>query len=163
MLKMKYVARLLSLSLLVSAVIFYASCDGDDGPETSQEETQLNKLKGTWNIQSVENDGTVRTDEYPGMTVTFAGTYTEGGTYNYTSDAEAWPSVSPWKAIDSWKFKSGSVGSIVIRQEDQVEIEYTLSNSDKTLTLEFSYTGPGFHNSRTESVTGGWTFVLTKP
>ena len=160
---MKYVARLLSLSLLVSATIFYASCDGSGDPETSQEETQLNKIKGTWNIQSLDNDGTDRTDEYPGMTVTFAGTYSEGGTYNYTSDADSWPSVSPWKALDTWKFKSGSVPSIVIRQSDLTEIEYTLSNSDKTLTLEFSYTGPGFANGRTESVTGGWVFVLTKP
>ncbi len=160
---MKYVARLLSLFLLVSAAIFYASCDGSDGPETSQEETQLNKLKGTWNIQSVDNDGTDRTDEYPGMIVTFAGTYSEGGTYNYTSDADAWPSVSPWKALDTWKFKSGSVPTIFIRQSDFTEIEYTLSNSDKTLTLDFSYTGPGFANGRTESVTGRWIFVLTRP
>ena len=160
---MKYVARLLSLSLLVGAAIFYASCDGSDDPNTSQEETQLNKLKGTWNLQSVDNDGTDRTDEYPGMTVTFAGTYSEGGTYDYTSDADAWPSVSPWKALDTWKFKAGSVPTIFIRQSDLTEISYTLSNSDQTLTLEFSYTGPGFANGRTESVNGGWMFVLTKP
>ena len=30
---MKYVARLLSLFILVSAGIFYASCDGGDDPE----------------------------------------------------------------------------------------------------------------------------------
>jgi hypothetical protein len=160
---MKYVARLLSFSLLVSAAIFYASCDGSDDPETSQEETQLNKLRGTWNMQSVDNDGTDRTDEYPGMTVNFAGTYSEGGTYNYTSDADSWPSVSPWKALDTWKFKAGSVPTIVVRQSDLTEIEYILSNSDQTLTLKFSYEGPGFANGRTESVTGAWEFVLTKP
>lgn len=160
---MKYVARLLSLSLLVSAGLFYASCDGGEDPGTSQEETQLNKLKGTWNIQSVVNDGTTRTDEYPGMTVTIAGTFVEGGTYNYTSDADSWPSVSPWKALDTWKFKSANVGSIVIRQSDLTEMTYTLSNSDKTLTLDFNYEGPGFNNGRTETVTGNWVFVLTKP
>lgn len=160
---MKYVARLLSLLLLVSAGIFYASCDGGDDPQKSQEETQLEKLKGTWNIQSVNNDGTDRTDEYPGMTVNFAGTYSEGGTYNYTSDADSWPSVSPWKALDTWKFKTASVTSIVIRQSDMTEINYALSNSDKTLTLDFNYEGPGFNNGRVESVTGHWIFVLTKP
>lgn len=160
---MKYVARLLSLSLLVSAGIFYASCDGGGDPSSSEEETQLNKLKGTWNIQTVDNDGADRTDEYPGMTVNFSGTFSEGGTYNYTSDADSWPSVSPWKALDTWKFKSGSVASVVVRQSDLTEMEYTLSNSDKTLTLEFNYTGPGFANGRTESVTGNWVFVLTKP
>ena len=67
------------------------------------------------------------------MTVTFAGTYTAGGTYNYTSDADSWPSVSPWKALDTWKFEAGSIGSVVIRQSDLTPIKYTLSNADKTL------------------------------
>jgi hypothetical protein len=160
---MKYVARLLSLSILVSAGIFYASCDGGDDPAKSQEQTQLEKLTGTWNIQSVDNDGTDRTSDYPGMTVNFGGTYSAGGTYNYTSDADSWPDLSPWKAIDTWKFKSGSEGTIFIRQNDLVEINYALSNSDKTLTLTFNYGGAGFHNTRIGSVTGDWTFVLTKP
>lgn len=160
---MKYVARLLSLFILVSAGIFYASCDGSEDPQQSQEETQLEKLKGTWNIQSVVNDATTRTDEYPGMTVTFAGTFSEGGTYNYTSDADSWPSVSPWKALDTWKFNAGSVGSILVRQSDLTPITYTLSNSDKTLELRFDYTGPGFNNGRVESVAGEWIFTLTKP
>ncbi|HMG94284.1 MAG TPA: hypothetical protein VK589_29695 [Chryseolinea sp.] len=160
---MKYVARLLSLFILVSAGIFYASCDGSDDPEKSQEETQLDKLKGTWNVQSVVNDATTRTDEYPGMTVAIAGTFTEGGTYNYTSDATSWPSVSPWKALDTWKFNAGSVGSVLVRQTDLVPITYTLSNSDKTLELRFDYSGPGFNNTRVESVTGEWIFTFTKP
>jgi hypothetical protein len=74
---MKYVARLLSLLILVSAGLFYASCDGGDDPQTSEEEQQLEKLKGTWNIQTVLNDGTDRTDEYPGMIVTVAGAFSE--------------------------------------------------------------------------------------
>ena len=160
---MKYVARLFSLIILVSAGIFYASCDGGGDPQKSQEETQLEKLKGTWNIQSVDNDATDRTDEYPGMTVTFAGTFSAGGTYNYTSDADSWPSVSPWKALDTWKFDAGSISSVLIRQRDLTPITYTLSNADKTLELRFDYSGPGFANGRVESVTGEWIFVLTKP
>ncbi|HEX6893282.1 MAG TPA: hypothetical protein VF141_21375 [Chryseolinea sp.] len=160
---MKYVARLLSLVILVSAGIFYSSCDGGDDPQKSQEETQLEKLKGTWNIQSVVNDATTRTDEYPGMTVNIAGAFTEGGTYNYTSDADSWPSVSPWKALDTWKFNTGSVGSILVRQSDLTPITYTLSNSDKTLELRFDYSGPGFNNGRVESVAGEWIFTFTKP
>ena len=160
---MKYVARLLTLLILVSAGLFYASCDGGGGDEKSEEELQLDKLKATWTIQSVTNDGTVRTDEYPNMTVTIAGTFTEGGVYNYTSDADSWPSVSPWKAIDTWKFKTGEIGTSIIRQSDLQEIDYTLSNSDKTLQLAFNYQGPGFNNGRTESVTGGWIFIFTRP
>jgi hypothetical protein len=66
---MKYAARLLSLLILVSASLFYASCDGGGGDEKSEEELQLDKLKGTWTIQTVTNDGTTRTDEYPNITI----------------------------------------------------------------------------------------------
>lgn len=159
---MKHVSRLLSLLILVSAGLFYVGCDGGDDPEKSQEELQLDKLKATWTLQSA-NDGTDRTDEYPGMTVTISGTFSEGGTYNYTSDADSWPSVSPWKAIDTWKFKTGAVGSVIVRQSDLLDMNYSLSNGDKTLTISFNYTGTGFSNGRTASVTGDWDFVFTRP
>jgi hypothetical protein len=162
---MKYAARLLTLLILVSAGLFYASCDGGGGDEKSQEELQLDKLIGTWTIQSVVNDGVDRTVDYPNMTVTIAGTFSEGGTYNYISDADSWPDLSPWKANDNWKFKSGNVGTIIVRQADLQDINYQLLNSDKTLNLSFDYpdTAPGFHNSRTESVAGNWIFIFTRP
>ncbi len=161
---MKHVARLLSLLLLVSAGLFYASCSGGDG-DKSEEEVQLDKLKSTWTLQSA-NDGTDRTDEYPGMTITIAGTFSTGGSYNYTSTATSWPSISPWKKDDAWKFKAGSVSNTIVRQSDLIEMSYALTNSDKTLTLNFIYpeSGPGFLNSgRIESVEGNWTFVFTRP
>jgi len=158
---MKHLARLFSLLILVSSGIFYASCDGGGG-EKSQEELQLDKLKATWTLQSA-NDGTDRTDEYPGMTVTISGTFTEGGTYNYSSTATSWPSVSPWEDNGTWKFKAGSVANAIIRQSDLQEMTYVLSNSDKTLTISFNYQGPGFNNGRIESVTGDWDFVFTRP
>lgn len=136
-------------------------CDGGDDPEKSQEELQLDKLKSTWTLQSA-NDGTDRTDEYPGMTVTISGTFSAGGTYNYSSTATSWPSVSPWNDVDTWKFKAGNLNAIV-RQSDLQEMAYVLSNGDKTLTISFNYQGPGFNNGRTESVTGDWDFVFTRP
>lgn len=158
---MKRVTRLFSLLLITSIALLYVGCDGDD-PKKSEEETQLDKLRGTWNIESVENDGTSRTDEYPNMTLTVSGTFTTGGTYNYTSDADEWPSVSPWNDVDTWKFKSSAVANTITRQSDLVEMTYTLSNADNTLTVDFAYAGPGFNNARTESVSGDWTFVFTK-
>lgn len=158
---MKYLSRLLSLFLVVGAGAFIAGCDGDD-PSKSEEEVQLDKLRGTWTIQTVDNDDVDRTDEYPDMTLSIAGTYTEGGLYNYTSDATEWPSVSPWKAIDSWKFKSGSVSSIIVRQSDLQEMTYSLSNSDQVLTVTFNYSGTGFNNNRTSSVSGNWSFTFIK-
>lgn len=159
---MKHVSRLLSLLILVSAGLFYISCDGGED-EKGQEELQLDKLKATWTLQSVDNDATDRTDEYPNMSLVISGTFSEGGTYNYTSDADEWPPVSPWKKADTWKFKAGAVTSAVVRQSDLLEMTYSLSNGDKTLTLSFNYQGEGIHNGRTESVTGNWDFVFTRP
>lgn len=158
---MNYPSRLFTILLVVVSGAFMAGCNGDD-PSKSQEESQLDKLRGVWNIQSVDNDDVDRTDEYPAMAVTIAGTYTEGGTYTYTSVADEWPSVSPWKAADSWKFKTGSVATNIVRQSDLLDMTYSLSNSDNTLTISFEYSGPGFNNGRTESVSGNWTFVFTK-
>jgi len=157
---MKHFARLLSVLVLVSAGIFYSSCDSG-GDEKTQEELQLDKLKGTWSLQSA-SDGTDRTDEYPGMTMTITGTYSDGGTYNYSSTASSWPSISPWNDIDQWKFKSGSITTIIVRQSDLLDMNYSLSNSDNTLSFTFTYSGPGFANGRTSSVDGNWAFTFTR-
>jgi hypothetical protein len=139
------------------------NCGGSDDPEKSEEEIQLDKLKAAqWTVLSV-SDGTDRTSEYPGMMLTFSGTFSAGGTYEYSSAATSWPSVSPWNQADSWKFVGGSVGSKIIRLSDDVEMTYLLSNSDKQLSISFNYTGPGFNNGRTETVEGDWVFTFTRP
>jgi hypothetical protein len=153
----------LSLFLLVSAAVFFSNCDGGDGPEKSEEELQLEKLKaGTWTLISA-SDGTDRTSEYPGMTLTYTGSFSAGGTYSHSSTATSWPSISPWEDTGTWKFVSGSASSKLIRLSDDVEMTYTLSNSDKQLSISFNYTGPGFNNARVESVEGDWVFTFTRP
>ena len=160
---MKNGSRLLFLLMLFSIGIFSVSCD-EGGEDTTEEETQLNKLKGTWTLQSVNNDGDDRTDEYPGMTLTISGTYSSGGTYNYTSVATSWPSVSPWNDIDTWKFKSDAVTTVVVRQSDLQNMTYQLSNNDNTLQVSFDYPSsePGFNNGRVEKVDGSWSFTFSK-
>jgi hypothetical protein len=161
---MKHLNRVFTLLILVSAFLSYTGCSKKDNNQ-SEEETQLNKLKSDqWTLTSAA-DPSDRTAEYPGMKLTISGNFSEGGTYQYTSTATSWPSVSPWKKDDSWKFQAGAVGSIIVRQADLQVMNYTLSNSDKTLTLNFVYpdSGPGFNNGRTESVAGNWTFVFTRP
>jgi len=162
---MKQITRLFSLAVLVSATLFYSGCGSSGGDEDSEEKIQLEKLKSTWTIQSVVNDGTDRSVEYPGMTLTISGTFSEGGTYNYTSDATTWPNLSPWKAIDTWKFSPGSVTSIIVRQSDLIEMNYSLSNGEKTLAISFNYpdSGTGFNNGRTQKTAGDWTFTFTRP
>jgi hypothetical protein len=160
---MNLITRIFSLLLLVSAVVFFSNCGGGDDPEKSEEEIQLDKLKaGTWTLLSA-SDGSDRTSEYPGMTLTYSGTFSAGGTYSYSSTATSWPSISPWEDAGTWKFVSGSVSNKFIRLSDDEEMTYTLSNSDKQLSISFNYTGPGFSNGRVESVEGNWVFTLTRP
>ena len=161
---MNHLSRIFSLLLLVGATLILSNCGGGDDPEKSEEELQLDKLKaGQWTLLSA-SDGTDRTSEYPGMTLSFEGTFSNGGTYSYTSSATSWPSVSPWEEAGSWKFVSGSVSNKVIRLSDDVEMTYTLSNSDKQLSLSFNYQGPGFNNAgRVEVVEGDWVFTFTRP
>jgi hypothetical protein len=160
---MNLLTRIFSLFLLVSAVVFFSNCGGGDDPEKTEEEIQLDKLKaGTWTLLSA-SDGSDRTSEYPGMTLTYSGTFSAGGTYNYSSTATSWPSISPWEDEGTWKFVGGSVSNKLIRLTDDEEMTYTLSNSDKQLSISFNYAGPGFKNARVESVEGDWVFTFTRP
>lgn len=161
---MNHLTRILSLLILVSTTVFFTNCGGGDDPEKSEEEVQLDKLKAAqWTILSVTYDGGDKSADYPGMTLTLSGTFSEAGTYNYTSTATTWPSKSPWKKEDTWKFKPGSVGTTITRLSDDQDMTYTLSNSDKQLTISFQYLGEGFINGRVETVEGPWTFVFTRP
>ena len=160
---MKLLSRFFSLLLLVSAAVFFSNCGGGDDPEKSEEEIQLDKLKaGQWTLISA-SDGTDRTSEYPGMTLSFTGTFSSGGTYSYSSTATSWPSISPWEDTGTWKFVSGSVSTKIIRLSDDEEMNYSLTNSDKQLSISFNYTGPGFNNGRVASVEGDWVFTFTRP
>ncbi len=165
---MKHLARIFSLLILVSAGLFFANCGGSDPDPKSEEETQLDKFKGTWNMSSVTFSGispTDMTDEYAGMTVTFSGTFgSAGGSYSYTSGAPtaSWPTPNAWKPADSWKFKTSSVGSVIIRDIDDLEMGYAFTNNNETLTIEIEdYTGESYAG-RKKSVDGDWTFVFEK-
>jgi hypothetical protein len=161
---MNHLARILSLLILVSATVFFTNCGGGDDPEKSEEEVQLDKLKASpWTITSVTGQGGDKTTDYTGMTLTFSGTFSAGGVYHYTSTATSWPSLSPWNEEDDWKFKSGSVGTTIIRLSDDEEMTYTLSNSDKQLEISFNYVGAGFPNGKVENVEGDWTFIFQRP
>lgn len=160
---MNHFKTVFSIFLLVSIAMLSTNCGGDDDPETSEEEIQLDKLKAAqWTLLSA-SDGSDRTAEYAGMTLTFSGSYSAGGTYNYTSTATTWPVKSPWEKDGTWKFVSGSVGNKIVRLSDDEEMIYTLSNSDKQLSISFDYTGSGFENGRVESVEGAWVFTFIRP
>jgi hypothetical protein len=84
--KMKLLTRTLSLLTIASLTLFFANCGGDDGGGKSKEEKQLDKLKKTWTIQSVELDNVDRTADFTGFTLTITGTYDKdavAGDYPY--------------------------------------------------------------------------------
>ena len=159
---MKFATKWLSLVTLLAFTITLTNCGGDDD-EKSEEEVQLGKLRGAWTMTSVDNDGVDRSDEYHNMQITLSGNFVKGGTYNLTSEADDWPSVSPWNDDDTWKFNPASISTMIVRQSDLQDMNYTLTNGDNELRIEFDYTGPGFNNSgRTASVSGNWVFKFTK-
>jgi hypothetical protein len=162
---MNHLARILSLLILVSAAVFFTNCGGGDDPTKSEEEEQLDKLKaGQWTIVTVTGPGGDKTADYNGMTLTVSGTFAAGGVYNYTSTANPWPALTAWKKEDTWKFKPGAEATTLIRLSDDEEMTYSLSNSDKQLSISFNYIGSGFPNGgRVASVDGDWTFVFERP
>jgi hypothetical protein len=52
---------------------------------------------------------------------------------------------------------------MITRLSDDQDMTYSLSNSDKQLSISFTYSGEGFFNGRVETVEGPWTFVFTRP
>ncbi len=160
---MKVLARILSLFTLLAVATLYTSCGGGDDPDKTQEQIQFEKLKGTWTVSEVELDGVPRIDDFTTttpMTLTFAGTYSNpGGTYLMQVNGSR-PTNNPWDVSSSWKF-GGDVTRQIIRIEDDLEMVYTLTGSE--LTITFQYEGIGFiGQGRLEQVTGDWEFTFTK-
>jgi len=157
---MKIIFRMLSVLIAMGVAVSLMNCDGEGGGGNSEEETQLNKLAGTWNISTVTLDGTPRTD-FPGLALTISGTFSgAGSTYAYSFTGTR-PNPSPWPASGTWMFDANP-NSQVVRLDDGQKINYTLGNGDSQLTLEFNYQGAGFAGSRVEQVNGNWQFVFTK-
>lgn len=168
---MKYLNRLLSLLILVSAVIVLTNCGGSDDPVKSEQQTQFEKLKFQWTLQSVTADEPTAADQFDNntTTLTITGSFNENGTYNYVFDPTTQVDASPWPHDGLWKFGS-PVSNTIIRLDtelgssEDVTMTYLLSNSDKTLQVTINdYNGGPFVAGKSASVDGDWTFVFTRP
>lgn len=158
---MKLGLRMLSVLVAIVMGLSLTNCDEESGGGASEEETQLGKLTGAWNISSVTLDGTPRTTDFPGLVLTISGTFNApGGTYAY-SFAGTRPNPSPWPASGTWQFDANP-NSQIVRLDDGQKINYSLGSSNAQLTMEFNYQGSGFPGSRVEEVGGNWQFVFTK-
>jgi len=160
---MKIAARILSLVVLASIATLYINCGGSDPAPSSKEKVQIEKLVGTWALNSVTNDGTPRTD-FVGVTMTISGTYaSDGGSYNF-SFTGTFPNPSPMPKSGSFKFGSNPETQLIrVVPADNFPMGYSLTNSNNNLTITLdNYTGPGFAGGRVEQVTGDWTFNFTR-
>lgn len=166
---MKIALRVLTLLILVAVSASYTGCRDDDDKTDTEEKKQLNKLLGSWTLQSAD-DGTVRTDEFvtdagQPLVLTLKGSYVEGGTYNYGLTGKR-PDRSPWPAEGTWKFGTNKQTDMIRDPATASEIAMTYTVTDTN--LEISFTVPdgsdGWQGgtSRISSVTGNWTFTFTK-
>lgn len=172
---MKYLNRILSLLILVSATLVLTNCGGDDdAPSKSEQQTQFEKLKFTWTLQSVTatGDAASAAGQFDDGTLIISGNFTDNNDFAYslsTPDVTA----SPWPGAGDLKFGT-PVSSTLIRRDSKlnytpalpdITMTYQLTNSDKTLTITLNdYSSEIFNPSgRVASVEGNWVFVFTRP
>lgn len=161
---MKLLARLLSLIVVTSIAALLMNCDSGGGEGKSEEETQLDLLKGTWNLSSASLDGANRTD-FVDVTMTITGTYSKAGTYSY-SFTGTFPEPSPWpiKSPGTFKFDPDNITTKLIRGGDNIIMDYVVSSSSLSLTFtcaSCNYPG-GAAGGRVGEVNGEWVFSFTK-
>jgi hypothetical protein len=159
---MKIALRVLSLLILVAVSAFYMGCKDDDEKKTSEEKQQLDKLLGTWTLQSA-NDGNDRTGDFTNLVLTLSGNYVEGGTYNYSFTGTR-PDPSPWPPSGTWKFGTNKLTEMIRDPNSPDEISMTYTVTDTNLEIKFTVPdgSPGWPGGRIKSVTGNWTFNFTK-
>ena len=152
-----FLTYLLIGSLLIAVFLFVSSC-GDDNDSGDPRDKMFNSLKGTWVVESVVLDDQ-ELQGYEEFNVTFDETNTP---FLYRYECSNLPSLGPWKAAGTWEF--GSDIDVVMKRdggtEDELNIAYVLENG--TLTINFIFAGDGYSNTRQESATGNWLFVLRR-
>jgi PKD repeat protein len=127
------------------------------------EQIQLDKLSKTWNIESAQLDGDVRTSDFTNFTLTISGTLNTSnpsGPYNYSVSGNR-PDPSPWDASGTWTFTyigTGDSGSLL--RNDGVPMNYTISGNGKLTISNLICSACDYEGARTKAVNGNWTFVF---
>jgi hypothetical protein len=156
---MKVATRLLTLIAIVGLAVFYSSCKPEEKDNRTTEEKQLGKLTTNWALVSA-NDGKDRTSDFPNLVLTVSGTFSQGGTYNYSLTGTR-PTPSPWPASGTWKFGTDPLTQIVRDPGQAIEIDATYEVSDTDLQIVFTIPD-NWVGGRTKSVSGKWTFNFVK-
>ncbi|HEY0655596.1 MAG TPA: hypothetical protein VGD65_20820 [Chryseosolibacter sp.] len=156
---MKVATRLLTLLAIVGLAVFYSSCKPDEKDNRTTEEKQLDQLKATWALVSA-NDGTDRTADFANLVLTIGGSFSQGGTYNYSFTGTR-PNPSPWPASGTWKFGTDPLTQIIRDPGQDIEIDATYEVTATSLEITFVIPD-NWVGGRTTSVSGTWTFTFAK-
>ncbi len=156
---MKVATRFLTLFAFVGLAVFYSGCGKEPTDNRTTEEKQLDQLKGTWAMVSA-NDGNDRTSDFSNLVLTVAGSFSQGGTYNYSLTGTR-PNPSPWPASGTWKFGTDPLTQIIRDPGDDIEIDATYEVSATDLEIVFVIPD-NWVGGRTQSVSGTWTFNFVK-
>jgi hypothetical protein len=155
--EMKLAARVLSSLILVGIATFYFSCKGDDG-EKSEQDAQIQKLNGTWEIQSSDDvtlSASAPSEDFTGFTLTISGTVGQN-TLSYIKSQGSLPTVSPWESSGTLTFGQNVMETLV--RDDDVIITYEVTDSQLIMTFDYDPNAGG----RVRNVEGAWKFVFTK-
>jgi len=159
---MKMMTRIVSLTIVASALVFLSNC-GDDDPKKTDQQIQLEKLSKTWNIVSASLDGTNRTADFTNFKLTIGGTYNStnpNGPYSYSVTGSR-PTPSPWDANGTWSFvNTGTTDTGSLLRNDGVPMIYTISSSGQLTISDLICSSCNYAGARTEQVNGTWTFVF---
>lgn len=158
---MKLITRLLSLTVLLAATLFYTGCK-DDGDDTqSDQEIQLEALSSkTWALTSATLDGDPKEDDFPNMKITFSGTFVDENTIYTYSVTGTTPTPSPIPRSGTWKFGADPKTQI-IRDPGTDDFPITYSLTGNTLTFQFECETCDYAGGRVSTVNGQWTMVFT--
>lgn len=151
---MKNLTYLFSAAILL-VVLTTFGC-GEDDPDLTEEEVQLNALTGTW-VATKVGDGVIDDrQDYKDFTLTI--------NKEMTYSTAGGPDLLPMPEAGAFAFNPNNVkGSIIIAPSDaNITATYALNADSNVLTLSFTYEGAGFENTRTNSVNGTWTFTFSK-
>lgn len=142
----------------------YMGCKKVDNNKKTEEEIQLNKLNGVWKLESA-NDGMDRTADFPNLALTLAGSFVPNGIYDYSLTGKR-PNPSPWPVNGKWSFGTNKLTELIRDPNTTSETPMTYQVTDTKLTLSFTVPdgSPGWTGgtSRTNSVSGNWTFTFNK-
>ena len=143
--------KYLVVAALLGASLAFMRCSSPSGPTTTAQDDLLKKLSGkAWKVQ------TVTFNNLPDLTYTnFALTITgTKGSLPFDYSTAGRPATSPWPAAGKFTFSTTDFSQIVIRDDNNLPVNYVVSAT--ALQLTFTYAGTGFAGR----VAGSWVFTF---